>query len=87
MAASLPWYCHQYRRLQAETANLCSHCSGGNRSQAWALKLMLDSISTALNIQMPEESFTHTTHLAMDTLIHIFLSPHNYKLTGMLTGA
>ena len=56
-------------------------------SRSWALKLRLDSISTALTIQMPEKSSTHTTHLAMDTLFHILLSPHNNKLTGKLTGA
>ena len=41
--------------------------SGGNRSRAWALKLLLDSFATALTIQMPKESSTHTTQLAMDT--------------------
>ena len=58
-------------------ARLCSHCTGGNRSRAWALKLLLDSISLALTIQLPIESSTHTTFLAMDSLIHILLAPHN----------
>jgi hypothetical protein len=85
--ASLLWNCHQCRRLRGDTARLCSHCHGGNRSQAWALRLLLDSIFTALTIQMPFESFNHPTHLVMDTLIHILISPHNNRLTGLLTGA
>ena len=51
------------------------------------MRLLLDSISSALTIQMPIESSTHPTHLDMDTLINILLSPHNNRMTGMLTRA
>jgi hypothetical protein len=62
-------------------------CPGENRSRAGALRLLLDSISAAFTIHLPIQSSTHHTHLEMDSLITILLSPHNNRMSGLLTGA
>ena len=82
----LPWDCHQCGGRQGGAARLCNTCPAGNRSRAWALKLLLDKISTSLTIQL-QESISPSKFYPMDLFITILLSPHGHNLSGMLTDA
>jgi hypothetical protein len=52
-----------------------------------ALHLLLQSLSHALFIQWPKEPHVHSLFLEMDDLIGILLSPHDNRMSGLLTDA
>ena len=84
--ADLPLNCHQCGVRQGGAVRLCTSCLGGNRSRAWALKLLLDKLSLSLSLQLPE-SMSPSKFYPMDLLISLLLSPHGINLSGMLTNA
>ena len=67
---------------------LCNHCTSATRSRSLVLKNLLDSMSKALTIQLEGDTPATTISIyPMDLLLHILLSPHNRRMSGLLRGA
>ena len=69
----LPWDCHQCGGRQGGAARLCSSCPAGNRTRAWALKLLLGQNSNSITIQL-QESISSSKLYPMDLFITILLT-------------
>ena len=85
----LEWNCGACQaRNNGDEPALCRHCTAPTRSRSMVLKNLLDSMSVALVYQLEEDTANNTTTiLPLDLLLHILLSPHNRRMTGLLLGA
>ena len=67
---------------------LCAHCSATTRSRSWALKHLLDRMSTALLVQLEGDTASEVREvLPLDLLLYVLLSPHNNNMTGLTCGS
>ena len=80
---SLPWTCGSCHSVQE--GRVCASCPGSSRIRA--LLLLLQGLAYTLQAILPIIPHTPATHLDMDDLISILLSPHGNRMTGLLTGA
>ena len=80
---TLPWTCSSCSTVQQ--GRVCARCPGSTRIRA--LLLLLQGLAYTLEAILPIIPHTPATHLDMDDLIGILLSPHGNRMSGLLAGA